>query len=271
MLRRFARRVAAHAKSLVGWLLFRTHFYRVLWRRRAIIVVFHRVNDLYPDDPLTLSSGDFERFSRFFSRFFEVIPLRELLRRLNHGGKLALALTITFDDGYRGNATIAAPVLERHGLRGCFFITTNYIATNFVPWWDEQQHIKTEWMEWDHVRGLRDAGHEIGSHTETHVDLGVVSPEEARREIRGGEDRIAAELGRSSGFFAYPFGGRRNISAENQELVRQLNLSCCLSAYGGVVAPGDDPFRLKRVNISGWFISPYQFGFEMLAGRLEQD
>jgi len=28
---------------------------------------------------------------------------------------------------------------------------------------------------------------------------------------------------------------------------------------------------MKRVNISGWFASPYQFGFELIAGRLEQD
>ena len=271
MFRRVARQMASYAKSVAGWLLFAPFLYRMVWRRRAVIVVFHRVNDAYPDDPLSLISTDFERFARFFARYFKVISLDELLRRLEAGGNLPPSLTITFDDGYWGNATIAAPILERHGLRGCFFVSTDYIDSNFVPWWDEEQGIKTRWMNWDLVRALRDAGHEIGSHTQSHVDLGVVSVAEARREICGGEEKLMAELGESSGFFAYPFGGRRNISAENQELVRRLKLRCCLSAYGGLVRPGDDPFQLKRVNISGWFVSPYQFGFELLAGRLEQD
>jgi len=271
MLRTLARQAAARAKAVAGWLLFAPRIYRLLWRNRAVIVVFHRVNDVYPDDPLTVKSRDFERFAIFFARFFEVIPLSELLRRLGAGGKLPPSLTITFDDGYRGNATIAAPILERHGLRGCFFVTTNYIGTDYVPWWDARQHIETQWMTWDLVRSLRDAGHEIGSHTETHVDLGIVPPEEARSEITGGDERVKDELGCSSGLFAYPFGGRRNMSPENQALIRHLGLRCNLSAYGGLVRPGDDPFRLKRVNISGWFVSPYQFGFEMLAGRLDQD
>jgi peptidoglycan/xylan/chitin deacetylase (PgdA/CDA1 family) len=269
MLGRLARRVASNAKSFAGWLLFALPVYRLLWRKRALIVVFHRINDSYPTDPLTFDSRDFDRFARFFARYFEVIPLSELLRRVEAGGKLAPSVTITFDDGYWGNATIAAPILERHGLRGCFFVTTDFIESNFVPWWDEQQQIATRWMSWDQVRELRDAGHEIGSHTQTHVDLGVVSVEEARREICGGEEKLKTELGESAGLFAYPFGGRKNMSAENQQLIKTLNLRCCLSAYGGLVSPGDDPFQLKRANISSWFTSPYQFGFELLAGRLD--
>jgi peptidoglycan/xylan/chitin deacetylase (PgdA/CDA1 family) len=268
MLDRLLSWAARRGKAVAGWIFFHTSLYRLLRRDEAVIVVFHRVNDDFPNDPLTCSSQEFEEFVRFFARFFEVVSLGELLERLATGADLTSVLAITFDDGYRGNATIAAPILERHSLRASFFVTTKFIGTDFVPWWDAEKGIETRWMTWDQVRSLRVAGHEIGSHTETHVDLGVVSREEARREIGDASARIDAELREHSGLFAYPYGGRDNMSDENHSLVKELGLRCNLSAFGGVVKAGDDPFRLKRVTVSRWFLSPYHFGFEVLAGRL---
>ena len=271
MLDRLLSWAARRGKAVAGWIIFRAGVRRFLRRNEAVIVVFHRVNDSDRNDPLTHNTQKFEEFVRFFGRFFDVIPLSELLRRLEARVGLAACLVITFDDGYHGNATIAAPILARYGQRACFFVTTGFIGTDHVPWWDAQKKIKTRWMTWDHVRSLRAAGHDVGSHTETHVDLGVVSPEEARREISGGSSRLDAELGEHSGLFAYPFGGRENMSDENQAVVNQLGLRCCLSAYGGTVRAGDDPLRLKRITISDWLLSPYQFGFDLLAGRLNPD
>jgi peptidoglycan/xylan/chitin deacetylase (PgdA/CDA1 family) len=267
MLNRAARRI----KAVAGWIIFRTGFYRQLRRNEAVIVVFHRVNDTDPNDPLTYTTRKFEDFVRFFGRFFDVIPLSELLRRLEKGVQLAGCLAITFDDGYQGNATIAAPVLERYGQRACFFVTTRFIGTDHVPWWDAEKNIQTRWMSWDQVRLLRAAGHDVGSHTETHPDLGIITSDDARREIGGGSSRLDAELGVHSGLFAYPFGGRKNMSEENQLVLKEIGLRCSLSAYGGSVKTGDDPLRLKRITISDWYLSPYQFGFELLAGSLKSD
>jgi hypothetical protein len=99
--------------------------------------------------------------------------------------------------------------------------------------------------------------------------LGVIARDEARREISGGSSRLDTELGEHSGLFAYPFGERENMSEENQSVVKELGLRCSLSAYGGTVRDGDDPLRLKRITISNWFLSPYQFGFELVTGRLK--
>jgi peptidoglycan/xylan/chitin deacetylase (PgdA/CDA1 family) len=271
MLDRLQSWAARHSKAVAGWIIFRTGLYRALRRNEAVIVVFHRVNDTDRNDPLTYTTRKFEAFVRFFGRFFEVVPLTELLRRLETGVGLAACLAITFDDGYQGNATIAAPILARHGQRACFFVTTNFIGTDYIPWWDARKNIKTRWMSWDQVRSLRTSGHDIGSHTETHPDLGQITTEEARREIGGGSFRLDAELGEHSGLFAYPFGGRGNISEENQLMLKDLGLRCSLSAYGGTVRAGDDPLRLKRITISEWFLSPYHFGFEFIAGRLNSD
>ena len=263
--------VTRKAKACAGWIIFNSGLYRLLRRNEAVIVLFHRVNDAYPTDPLTSTTGEFEQFVRFFGRFFDVVSLTNVLDRLESGKDLRARLAITFDDGYRGNATIAAPILERHGQRACFFVTTDWIGGDHVPWWDAEKNIRTEWMTWDQVRALRKAGHDIGSHTKSHPDLGVIPPDQALPEIKGGSEQLDAELGEHSGLFAYPFGARKNMSAANQALVNQLDLRCCLSAYGGTVRPGDDPLRLKRITISDWFVSPYQFGFELVIGSLQAD
>jgi peptidoglycan/xylan/chitin deacetylase (PgdA/CDA1 family) len=263
--------VTRRAKAVAGWIIFRTGLYRRLCGKEAVIVLFHRVNDEYPNDPLTYSTRNFEAFVRFFGRFFEVLPLSALLGRLETGADLTGRLAITFDDGYRGNATIAAPILERHGQRACFFVTTQFIGSDYVPWWDAEKQIQVPWMSWDQVRSLRKKGHDIGSHTQTHPDLGVIARDDARREVEGGSSRLDSELGEHSGLFAYPFGGKKNMSEQNQSVLKELGLRCSLSAYGGTVRAGDDPLRLKRITVSDWFLSPYQFGFELMAGSLNPD
>jgi peptidoglycan/xylan/chitin deacetylase (PgdA/CDA1 family) len=258
--------MAARMKALAGWAIFQSRIHHLVLRNRAVIVVFHRVNNSYPDDPITCTEYEFEQYIRFFARFFEVVPLTELLERLAGGAKLGSTLTITFDDGYKGNATAAAPILERHGVRACFFVATNFIGTTCVPWWDQQAGIATQWMDWDDVRALRAAGHEIGSHTASHANLGLLTAEETRQEIIAGEARLKAELSESLRLFAYPYGARKNLAESNKPIPKALGLRCTLAAFGGTVSVGDDPFALKRTSITRWIRSPYQFGFELVIG-----
>ena len=44
---------------------------------------------------------------------------------------------ITFDDGYRNNLTLAAPVLRRYGAPALFFLTTSHIGTTDLLWTQE--------------------------------------------------------------------------------------------------------------------------------------
>ena len=171
---------------------------------------------------------------------------------------------ITFDDGYKDNCEVAARELQRHGLTACFFIATELIGSSRVPPWDAELGIASRWMSWDDVRDLRARGFEIGAHTMNHVDLGAVHGTDAAREIVGSRRRIREEVGIHTPFFSYPFGRADQITEENRGVVRQVGFETCLSAYGGVVRPGSDPFDLKRIAVSPWYISPYQFGFEVM-------
>jgi peptidoglycan/xylan/chitin deacetylase (PgdA/CDA1 family) len=253
-----------HLKATLGRLTYRSGMHVPAWHDRAVIALFHRVDDRFPDDPITCSRAQFSAFCDFFARHFKVIALSELLDHLRRGADISRRAVITFDDGYRDNHEFAAPELRKRGLPASFFITTELMGTETTAWWDASNSIRSDWMTWDEVRDLHAQGFDIGSHTMTHADCGRITGDDARREIVGSKARLEAELGAPIRHFAYPFGDPTHMTQENLELVRTAGFDCCLAAHGGIVSASDDTYRLRRVPINGWYRSPYQFGFEAL-------
>jgi peptidoglycan/xylan/chitin deacetylase (PgdA/CDA1 family) len=259
--------VKRYIKRLLGHTVFASRLDAILLRNAAVVVMFHRVQDGCDDaDPLTTSVDMFERYCRFFKRRFRVVSLRDLVDRLERGLDLNRELAITFDDGYRDNFEHAAPVLENFSLPATFFVVTQWIGTDVVPWWDRQQGVRHPWMTWDQVRALHRKGFDIGGHTRTHADLGKVSDVDAREEILGSRLELERQLSAPVESFAYPYGGRQHLTDRNRELVKAAGFRCCCSGFGGINAPGGDPFSLRRVPITPWYASPHEFGLEVALG-----
>lgn len=254
-------------KWLLGQTLFAAGLDGLLLRNAAVVVAFHRVQDTATPEGLTVSVSMFERYCRFFRRHFRVVPLRDLVERLERGQTFNRELAITFDDGYLDNYENAAPVLEKLSLPATFFIVTEWIGTDAFPWWDRAAGVRHPWMNWDQVRSLHGRGFDIGAHTRTHVDLGLVDESEACEEIVGARRELERQLGAAVELFAYPYGQRDNLADSNRELVRGAGFRCCCSCFGGVIARGTDPFYLRRVPITPRLPSPHQFGLEVALGR----
>lgn len=92
------------------------------------ILIFHRV--LERADPLfpgEMHAQRFDRLMEFVARTYRVLTLRDSARRLANSELPPRALAITFDDGYADNASIALPILRRHGLVATFFISTGFL------------------------------------------------------------------------------------------------------------------------------------------------
>jgi peptidoglycan/xylan/chitin deacetylase (PgdA/CDA1 family) len=254
-------------KRLLGHTIFASHLDALLLRNTAVIVTFHRVQDTTTPEGLTVSIPVFEAYCRFFKSHFNVVSLRDLIGRLEHGSKLNRELAITFDDGYRDNFENAAPVLEDLGLPATFFIVTQWMGTSVVPWWDEQKGVRHPWMTWDQVRSLQQRGFELGVHTRTHADLGIVTDGAAVEEILGARRELERHVTAPIELFAYPYGKQGNLAEANRRLVKGAGFRCCCSCFGGLIVPGTDPFHLRRVPISSRYPSPLQFGFEVALGR----
>ena len=253
----------AKIKNALGWAADLTGLLRRNFRSHMIIMAFHRVNDWMEEDGITCDSKKFELFCRFFKSHFSVVPLTTQLAGFYDGKDIGGTLSITFDDGYRDNFEVAAPILRQLGLPATFFVTTGFIGTTYVPQWDQHLTPHPGWMNWDQVRALRDQGFEVGAHTDHHIDLGSSTPEIIRTELAQCRAKLRDELGVPATLFAYPFGDRRNISTSALQLVREAGFTCCLSCCGGINGPASNPFDLNRISVSPWYSTPHQLGLEI--------
>jgi peptidoglycan/xylan/chitin deacetylase (PgdA/CDA1 family) len=71
------------------------------------------------------------------ARIANVLPLEQALAQLKAGEKLpGRAVALTFDDGYRDNLEVAAPLLERLGLPATFFLVPRLLSGEADAWWE---------------------------------------------------------------------------------------------------------------------------------------
>ncbi|PQP33293.1 hypothetical protein C6A37_13665, partial [Desulfobacteraceae bacterium SEEP-SAG9] len=60
------------------------------------------------------------------------------------------AVAVTFDDGYRDNFEMAAPILDYFGIKATFYIATATIECLTPPWYVKLRHAiwETKEKEW---------------------------------------------------------------------------------------------------------------------------
>jgi peptidoglycan/xylan/chitin deacetylase (PgdA/CDA1 family) len=100
------------------------------------VLYFHRVlpatDPMLPFEP---TAPQFARMLNWVASQYRVLPLPEALDRLNTGALSAASAAITFDDGYRDNLEVAAPLLRAAGMPATFFIATGFLEGG-VMWND---------------------------------------------------------------------------------------------------------------------------------------
>lgn len=79
----------------------------------------------------------FIRQLRALRRNTNVVSLEKALDTLTKGGRLPpRAVALTFDDGYRDNLTLAAPIVRDLGLTATFFLVPQILDGAVDPWWE---------------------------------------------------------------------------------------------------------------------------------------
>lgn len=111
-------------------------------------------------------------------------------------------VVLTFDDSVVSHATFVAPLLKKHGFGATFFITEGF---EFL---DDKQH----YMTWQQIKGLHDAGFEIGNHTRRHAAVPRQTPEKLEADIAHIEERCEENDIPRPTSFCYP-GYRTNAAA----------------------------------------------------------
>lgn len=82
-------------------------------------------------------------------------------------------VVLTFDDSVASHATFVGPLLKKLGFGATFFITEGFEFTTD----------KVHYMTWEQIKGLSDAGFEIGNHTRKHTAVGGQPSDELSADV----------------------------------------------------------------------------------------
>lgn len=186
---------------------------------------------------------------------YRLLTLREALAAT---GRRAV---ISFDDGYRDNAEIAAAVLGRLGVSATVFVVSSDVGRAGVRWEESGDKSPGDLMDWDDLRRLQDRGWEIGSHGHQHVHLARRAPNEQAEIVRLGRETIARRLGSAPRSFAYPYGSFDDATVD---AVRRAGFECAVTALRGANGPGVDRYRLHRHAGGGRRARHFALAFRLL-------
>ncbi len=110
--------------------------------RGLTILMYHRVLEHedclnYPLESLVIPREVFAQQVDFLSSRYCVLPVHEAMNALRADANFNRPIVaLTFDDGYADNAEIVAPILEKYGVRGTFFVTSGFVAEREAMWFD---------------------------------------------------------------------------------------------------------------------------------------
>jgi len=168
-------------------------------------------------------------------------------------------VVFTFDDSCLSNATIAAPILKKHGFGGTFYISDAYGFRERKDWY----------MTWRQIKGLDDDGFEVGNHTRGHGILSLTDEGGFQAYIWTLEDLAIANRIPRTTTLAWPF---YIVNTKFYPLLSSWGYTFGRGGHGRVYRPAvDHPFDVPSFAVGGvgmtieGFISAVQ---QATAGRV---
>lgn len=101
------------------------------------IIYYHVVSEKnfpYYFNNKTITPDEFELQINIFKKYYEIISLNEALEFAKNRQSLKNKLVITFDDGFKENYTIIAPILLKYKITGTFFLIGNCLNNKDLMW-----------------------------------------------------------------------------------------------------------------------------------------
>jgi peptidoglycan/xylan/chitin deacetylase (PgdA/CDA1 family) len=151
-------------------------------------------------------------------------------------------LAITFDDGVRSAATVAAPVLKDLGIPWTLFVVSGWADG------DADAPVRASLLGWREIEDLAGSGVSIGSHSVTHRNFAWLQPHEVHFELEESRRVIESRLGIRADEFAIPWGQSRDWTALAASAAADAGYTTVYSQAEETRLPG----TLARTFITRW-------------------
>jgi peptidoglycan/xylan/chitin deacetylase (PgdA/CDA1 family) len=177
------------------------------------------------------------------SKYHNFISYTDAWERIVSGNIDKPYICFSTDDGLKNNLQ-AADILNEFGAKACFFICPSVIGEKdfgkIRDFSSSRIHFPpVEFLTWKDVEKLQSEGHEIGSHTFSHINVAKTEPGLIEKELNDSYQMITQYYGAVK-HFAYPYGRYFHFSRVGRDLVFGAGYKSCASAERGchIVEPG---------------------------------
>ncbi len=199
------------------------------------ILMYHEIGD--GPNSLYVPTDKFrDQMKYLYSSGYHTVTMAGAYDMLVNAQIPSKTVVLTFDDGYTSFYTKAWPIMKEFGFTG-----TVYVCTSFTG--------KNNYLTWDEMKTLNDAGIEIGSHTKNHVDLKTVSATVLNDEVSGSKKILEENLGVPVTSFCYPIGA---YDDKTPPAVKQVGYDSAVTVVYGHATPKNNFFLIPRVRVPGW-------------------
>ena len=220
----------------------------------------------YHGTPASLAPQLARHFA-FYREHFDSLGEVDLVRFLRGEKRLRRpGVVVTFDDGARDNALVAAPLLEAYGLTGWFMIPGRFLdepeATQDAyfkehirptPTLEHPEGQPARAMSWAGARTLAARGHVIACHTWSHRPLGASVPSDiVQAEVVLSRAKLEAKLDREVRSFCWVRGQVDDYSARAHRAV-QASYDLAFMTMSHAVRPETSPHAIHRFNVEASF------------------
>jgi len=166
------------------------------------ILCYHRIHNGAADEYTVTPAAFAAQMQILKDSGYESISPEQLYGYLHYKKPLPpKPVMITFDDTRLEHFTIAAPEMEKRGMRGVFFIMTIAIG-------------KKNYMSKAQIRTLDSVGHTIGTHTWDHHMVTKYTPDDWNIQLNGSQKTLQDITGKPVEYLAYPYGLWNTAAAE---------------------------------------------------------
>ncbi|MBF0441617.1 MAG: polysaccharide deacetylase family protein [Oligoflexales bacterium] len=156
---------------------------------------------------------------------------------------------ITFDDGYLDNYEQAFPVLRELGVSATVFVVTSDVGKRNHVFREAGEKSPSDLMDWQHLKSLKEAGWEIGSHASEHVHLDRYGGERQRELVSVSQEALILNLGERANSFAYPYGA---YNSNTLDALSEAGFRFGLTIREGLNGPNVNPLELRRSCLKGY-------------------
>ena len=145
-------------------------------------------------------------------------------------------IAITVDDADNSFYDVAWPRFKELGFPVTLFISTKSIGPG-----------NKNYVSWDQIRELKNAGVTIGAHSHSHPHFPEMSIDEVKQEIETSNKIFLKELGEIPKIFAYPYG---ETNLEIIDLLKDFKYRIAFGQHSGVINETSNMYFLPRFSLN---------------------